>query len=321
MSDNKELKLFEEIIKAEKRISAFIFKTPLIKSLYLSNLLNGNVYLKLESEQITGSFKARGAFNKILWLNENKSTKKVITASTGNHALGVSNAISKLRKTGKLIVPETIVSSKFEALKLYNVELIKYGNDCLDAENHAKMLAKNENLEYISPYNDIQIIAGQGTCGIEILNQATEKIDNIFVTVGGGGLISGIGTYAKKINPQIKIYGCQPENSPEMALSIINNKYTTVEFKTTLSDGSAGAFEENSITYDICKQVIDEFFLINESDIASTMKLILKKERKLIEGSAAVAVASLINNIEKFKNQNSVIVICGGNVSDFTFLQ
>jgi len=312
--------LFKKILEAEKRISAFVFKTPLIKSLYLSQLVNGNVYLKLESEQITGSFKARGAFNKILYLHENKSTEKIIAASTGNHALGVANALSKIRKSGKLVVPETIVSSKFEALKLFNVEIIKHGRDCLDAENYAKMLAQNEYLEYISPYNDIYIIAGQGTCGIEILNQTTVNIDNIFVTVGGGGLISGIGTYAKKINPEIKIYGCQPENSPEMALSIRYNKYTTVEIIETLSDGSAGAFEENSITYELCKQLVDEFFIINENDIAKTMNLVLKKERKLIEGSAAVAVASFVNNYERFKNQNSVIVICGGNVSNFSFI-
>jgi threonine dehydratase len=307
--------IFPEILNAEKRISKYILRTPLIKSLYLSKLVGGNIFLKLESEQITGSFKARGAFNKILWLKENYSDKKVVTASTGNHALGVANALKMSQMQGKIVIPENIVNSKYEALKLYDIELIKHGKDCLDAENFAKKLSENENYEYISPYNDIQIIAGQGTCGIEILTQTTDNIDNIFVTVGGGGLISGIGTYAKKINPRIKIFGCQPENSPEMTLSIRNNKYTTVENRPTLSDGSAGAFDEKSITYDICKQVVDDFFLISENDIAKTMNLIYKKERKFIEGSASVAIASLINNYQRFKNQNSIIVICGGNVS------
>lgn len=314
------MKYFEEILKAEKRISKYVLKTPLLKSNYLSKLVDGNVYLKLENEQITGSFKARGALNKLLFLKEKNFNGQIITASTGNHALGVINAMKFTGIKGKIVVPDNIVNSKYEKLKNYEIDLLRYGENSLLAEIYARKLSEKEGYEFISPYNDVQIIAGQGSCGIEILNQTTEIIDNIFVTIGGGGLISGIASYVKKINPKINIFGCQPENSPEMALSIRNQKYTICDNLPTLSDGSAGGFEENSLTYDICNQYVDDYFLINENDILKNIKLIFEKEQKLIEGAASVAVSSLINNFQRFKKQNSVVVICGGNFSKFELL-
>ncbi len=309
------MNLLPEILNAANRIRPYILKTPLLYSAHLSNLCNGKVYLKLESEQHTGSFKARGAMNKVLWLAENGIENGVITASTGNHGMGVARALSILKMKGKVVVPENIVTTKYAALKAFGAEIQKYGADCFITETYANQKAGEQNLTYISPYNDPQVIGGQGTIAYEITQQHPGKIDNLFVTVGGGGLISGIGTYMKSIRPEVKLFGCQPENSPEMALSVQQNKYVTVETKDTLSDGSAGAFEEDSITFPICKQLIDEFFLVSESEIGESLRLILNTERKLIEGAAAVAVASFIKNVERFQGQTSVIVICGGNIS------
>lgn len=309
------MEIFQEVIQAKQRIEAYILKTPLLYSHHLSNLTGGKVYLKMESEQYTGSFKARGALSKITWLIRQGEKKPLITASTGNHGLGVARALTLLKRKGRIVIPENTVAGKAEGLKAYGVEIERHGADCFESELYAKKKAEEEGWIYISPYNDPQVIGGQGTAAMEIAEVFPREIHNVFVTVGGGGLISGIGTYLKTVHPKVNIFGCQPANSPEMALSVRRNAYTTVESKDTLSDASAGAFEEDSITYEICKNVVDEFFLIEENRIAETIRLALAKERKLIEGAAAVAAAPLLEDPQRWKNQNSVVVICGGNIS------
>lgn len=307
--------LFQEVIDAKQRIEAYVLKTPLLYSNYLSDLIGGSVYLKMESEQYTGSFKARGALNKVAWLIRQGDPNPVITASTGNHGLGVARALKLLQREGRIVIPENTVSGKVEALDRYGADIERLGSDCFQSEVYARRRAEEKDWTYISPYNDPQVIGGQGTIGVEIAEQLPETVDNVFVTVGGGGLISGIGSYLKRVHSSVRILGCQPENSPEMALSIRRNEYTTVEPKETLSDASAGAFEEDSITFDVCKRVVDEFFLISEEKIAETIRNMLAKERKLIEGAAAVAVAALLREPERWKNQTSVVIICGGNIS------
>jgi len=306
--------ILAEILKAEHRIRTHIYKTPLLHSNYLSSLCNGDVYLKLESEQITGSFKARGSLNKLASLKESGNKKVAITASTGNHGLGFARALRLLDMEGMIVLPHNAVSSKVDALKSYGVEILFHGDDCFDSEMYAKKYAEEHDMAWVSPYNDPQVIGGQGTIAMEIASQIS-GIDNMFVTVGGGGLMSGMATYLKTVSPETQIWGCQPANSPEMALSIQSGKYQTVEPQETLSDGSAGGFEEDSITYDICKHLVDDFFLVSEDEIKRGIKTILTKHSKLIEGAAGVAVASFMQNVEQFKNQRSIIVICGANIS------
>ncbi len=308
--------LLQEIETAAQRIAPYTLKTPLLYSYYLSQLSGGKVYLKMESEQHTGSFKARGSMNKLLYLKEQQSSKAVITASTGNHGMGVARALSLLGMQGKVVIPENTVSTKVAALKAYGASIEPHGADCLISELYAKQTAEEKDLIYVSPYNDAQVIGGQGTIGKEIIEQCPDVIDNVLVTIGGGGLISGIATYIKSQLPNAKVIGCQPKNSPEMTLSVQSNSYQTVPQLDTLSDASAGAFEEDAITYDLCKNLVDEFYLATETEIADALKLIFHKERKLVEGAAAVAVSAFIKNVERFQNQTTIIVICGGNISE-----
>lgn len=309
------MNLFKEIVEAEKRIKEDILQTPLFYSNWLSDYCKGDVYLKMESEQITGSFKARGSLNKLQWIKEKNLKALPVTASTGNHGLGFARACDLLEIKGRVYLPENAAKSKVEAIKSYDVELEFYGNDPYTTETFTRSRAEEQGWIYISPYNDLQIIGGQGSIGIEIL----EKIPNpdvILATVGGGGLISGIAEYVKEISPETKIIGCQPENSPEMSVSVRAGEYKEVESKPTLSDGSAGGFEPDSITFALCRDYIDEFILISEDEIKEAIRGMIRNHSKLVEGSAGVAVASLLKNPAQFSGKTSVVIVCGANISE-----
>jgi len=295
-------------------IRNYIEKTPLKYSERLSKETNSNIFLKLENLQKTGSFKARGALNKILNIN---STEKVVAASSGNHGAAVSYALSKKNMIGTIYVPKNVKKSKVKNIESFGSKVIKFGDDCLDAENEAIRLCKENNLTFVSPYNDYDIISGQGTIGVEILEQNSE-IDVVFITVGGGGLISGISSHIKSINPDIKVIGCSPVNSSIMINSIKEGKIVNTESKDTLSDGSAGGVEEGSITFNMCKELIDDFCLVSEEEIALQIKKALNKDKMTIEGSAAVAIASAIKMKSHIENKNVAIIICGGNIGSDT---
>ena len=295
-------------------IKNYIEKTPLKHSERLSKETNSNIFLKLENLQKTGSFKARGALNKILNIN---STEKVVAASSGNHGAAVSYALSKKNMIGTIYVPKNVKKSKVKNIESFGSKVIKFGDDCLDAENEAIRLCKENNLIFVSPYNDYDIISGQGTIGVEILEQ-NSNIDTVFITVGGGGLISGISSYIKSINPDIKVIGCSPINSSIMINSIKEGKIVNTESKDTLSDGSAGGVEEGSITFNMCKELIDDFCLISEEEIVLQIKNALNIDKMRIEGSAAVAIASAIKMKSHIENKNVAIIICGGNIGSDT---
>ena len=291
-------------------IKNYIERTPLKHSERLSKETNSNIYLKLENFQKTGSFKVRGALNKILNI---KSEEKVVAASSGNHGAAVSYALFQKNMTGIIYVPKNVKKSKVKIIESYGSKVVKFGDDCLDAENEAIRLSKENNLTFVSPYNDYDIISGQGTIGVEILEQNRE-IDIVFITVGGGGLISGISSYIKSVNPNIKVIGCSPINSSIMINSIKEGKIVNSESKDTLSDGSAGGVEEDSITFNMCKEFIDDYCLVTEEEIALQIKNTLNKDKILIEGSAAVAIASAIKMKSYLKEKNVAIIICGGNI-------
>lgn len=303
----------KEVLEAEQRIRKFIRETPLEYSSYLSNLCKCNAFLKLENLQLTGSFKVRGAFNKLLSLSEKEKSKGIIAASTGNHALGVAYALKKLGCKGTIYLPTNTSKTKIEALSHYDVTLKYHSTDCGETEVYARKISEKNNQTFISPYNDPQIIGGQGTIAVELINQLKE-IDYVFVPIGGGGLISGIAGFLKSKNKNIKIIGCLPKNSPVMFESIKVGKVIDMQIKDTLSDGTAGGIEPNAITLNLCKKYVDEYVLVTEDEIKKAIKLILEKHHLVIEGSAGVAVASFIK-MAKIRNKNVVLVICGGNIS------
>jgi len=317
MKDTLSLQLMfsiDQISEARERIQDNILNTPLLHSRWLSEQCKGNVYLKMESEQYTGSFKARGSLNKLMWIQEQQLKQLPVTASTGNHGLGFARALDLLGMKGKIFLPKNADSSKIEAIQSYGADLEFHGDDPYTTEMFARETADKNGWIYVSPYNDEQIIAGQGTIGIEILEKIAEP-DNILATVGGGGLISGIGSVVKERSPQTNIIGCQPENSPEMSVSVRAGEYKEVESKPTLSDGSAGGFEKDAITFDLCEKLVDDFILVSEEKIEECIRLMIEKHHKLVEGSAAVAVAGPLLEPERFAGQTTVIIICGANIS------
>lgn len=306
--------LISETLQAELRIRPYILQTPLAPSLCLSRIAHSRVYLKMESEQYTNSFKFRGAINKLLSLSEDEKARGVVTASTGNHAQGIARALSITGGEGVIFLPEQPDASKLEALQEYNVDLEFYGHDSLETELHARKIAGERGAVWISPYNDPQIIGGQGTIGIELTEQI-KRIDDIFITVGGGGLISGIATYLTWKSPHTRIIGCLPENAPDMYRCVEADEIVSLEQKETLSDGSAGGVEPGSITFPVCRTLVDEYILVSENEIKEALRLIVDKHHKIIEGAAAVAVAGFLKHRERLRDRTVVIVICGGNIA------
>ena len=315
--------LNKSCFEAYQNISKYISHTLLYYSENLSSLSNSNVFLKLENFQHTGSFKLRGAMNKIINLPD--KSKKIVAASSGNHGAAVAYSLREFNMKGIVYVPENAVSFKVDLMKKYGVEIRYSGNDSFTAEASAVKYANENNIIFVSPYNDIDVISGQGTIGLEMVKQAQDliktskkKLDVIFVTVGGGGLISGIGGYIKSVNSKIKVIGCSPINSPVMKKSIDEGKIIDFDSLPTLSEGSAGGIEKDSMTFDFCREFIDDFYLISEEDIIKTIKFFIEKEKLLIEGAAAVAVAGFLNNRHLFKRMNVGIIICGGNIGPDT---
>jgi threonine dehydratase len=302
-----------KIIEAEKRVRPYLRETPLEYSYALNKLTGCEVYLKLENIQITGSFKARGALNKILSLKN--STSKIVTASTGNHGLGVANALSVTKKEGTIYLPKNASSAKVEAIKMRGVPVEFYGDNCEETEQYVRKLAESTNQIYVSPYNDEEVMAGQGSIGVELLRQLPD-LDAVFVSVGGGGLIAGIASYLKAVNPKIEVVACLPENAPVMYECIKAGKIIDVREKPTLSDATAGGIEAGSITFAICQQCVDTYVTVSEEEILASMKLVIKHHHLIIEGSAGVAVASLLKEKNRYQGKKVALIICGGNVSE-----
>ena len=308
------LSIPKAVESASKRIRPFIRKTYFTYSHNFSELLSADVRFKMENLQVTGSFKARGAFNKILSLSEEQRSKGVVSASTGNHGAAVAYAAQKLDSPCSIFVPKDASAAKLKNIKNYGAKIEVYGKDCVEAEVKARDTTKYNGQAYISPYNDPLVLAGQGTIGFEIKNQC-EMLDTIIISVGGGGLLGGIASYLKSVWPKIKVIGCSPVNSAVMVHSINAGKILNLESKPTLSDGTAGGIEENSITFPICQNNIDETILVSECEIKNAMISFIENEHLLLEGAAGTAVATLIKLQNELKGKRVGVVICGGNIS------
>ncbi|XP_068694097.1 L-threonine ammonia-lyase-like [Montipora foliosa] len=310
--------MFEDILRAADRIKQYIRRTPLEYSHWLSEVGNARVYVKLENEQITGSFKLRGAFNKLLSLKESKDevflTKGVIAASSGNHGAATAYASSKVGVPVTIYVPQTTSSAKVKAVKQFGGCLKYHGKDCVETEVKARADSEDDGLHFVSPYNDRVVVAGQGTIGVEVFQDLPE-VDAVFVAVGGGGLIGGIAAYLKSVKPSVKMIGCQPAQSAVMSASVKAGKILDLVSGETLSDGTAGGVEENSVTFNLCKSLVDEWILVTEEEISKAVYHFIENHHKIIEGAAGVALAAYLREKERFWGQNVVIISCGGNIS------
>ena len=308
------MNLQQEIINAADRIHPHIRETYFDRSFSFSELLDVNVWFKLENNQVTGSFKARGAFNKLLSLTDTEKNTGVVSASTGNHGAAVAYAAGELNIKCTIYVPNDASPAKLSNMKNFGARVETFGNDCVEAEKRARDVSVSTGETYVSPYNDRYVIAGQGTLGFEIASQC-DHLDTIIVSVGGGGLIGGTASYLRSIWPDIEVIGCSPENSAVMIHSINAGKVLDMESKPTLSDGTAGGVEMDSITFPICRDMIDESILVTEDEIKEAMVMYMKHEHQLIEGAAGTAAATLIKKKEDLKGKNIGVVICGGNIS------
>lgn len=304
----------KEAITAEDRIRTIVRETPLEYSYALSKLSDCQVYLKLENLQITGSFKLRGAANFVLSLSKKDLDKGVVTVSSGNHAAALSYLGNQFKFKGTIYLPENASAAKIDALRDYGADLKFYGTDVGETEFYAREMAKKNHQTFIPPYNHIKIIAGQATIAREMKKQLKD-IDAVFAPIGGGGLISGIAGYLKSEDDTIEIIGCLPKNSPVMYESVKAGRIIEMESKPTLSDGTAGGIEKDAITFKICKKYVDHYILVSEDEIKKAIIYILKKHYMLIEGAAALSVASFIKGKEMFKNRNVVLIISGKKIS------
>jgi len=300
--------------QASARIQPYLRLTPVEYSYYLSHISQNHVYLKLENFQLTGSFKIRGALNKILSLGDKIHQTKLFTASSGNHGAAFAWCVRQFKLKGEIFLPQTVPTNKVEQLQLMGVSFRLTGNDCVIAELQAKEEARKKGYIFISPYNDWQIIAGQGTIGLE-LSQQIPAIEAVFVPVGGGGLISGLAGYLKNHSPSVKIIGCQPENSAVMYHSLQAGEILDLPSHPTISDGTAGGIDKEALTFPICQALVDEFVLLKEEEILAAVKLLLEKHHLLIEGAGALSVAAFLKTQTQYKNQSIVLILSGARLS------
>lgn len=303
--------------QAATRIAGVVCETPLVRSSTFSDATGAEVYFKLENQQHTGSFKLRGAANCLMSMPAEQRAKGCVAASSGNHGAAVAYAMRQLQTTGVIFVPEQTSTAKVDAIHSYGGDVRFFGSDGLDTEQHAREFAVEHGMYYISPYNDAAVIAGQGSCGIEIARQLP-GIDAAFIAVGGGGLISGVGSVLKMHNPDVRLIGCQPEASAVMAKSIAVGHILDMPSEPTLSDGTAGGIEAGAMTFDLCCQLIDHFVLVSEPQIAAAMRQYMAAENHPIEGAAGVAIAAMLGGADDLQGKQIVAIVCGGNISQKT---
>lgn len=305
-------------LTASHRIRPYIRQTPLEPSVELGHENGGRVFLKLENIQHTGSFKVRGALNRLLSLDDEQKMAGVVTASSGNHGMATAFGMNRLGIDGSIYLPETASSLKIRMIENLGAPIRFYGTDCDATETFARQQAKSEGKVYISPYNDPFVMAGQGTIGMEILDRLP-RVDCVMVSVGGGGLISGIAGVVKALRKQTRIVGCLPAYSPAMAESVKAGRIIDVQSRKTLSDGTAGGIEPGSITFDPCRTLVDDWVLVSEAEILSAMVRVFDHHRLVIEGAAGVTVAGFIKMASRLAGKTVALVVCGGNIDAGVF--
>jgi threonine dehydratase len=307
----------DRVEEARERIASHICRTECRPAPALGDAVGGEVFLKLENLQHSGSFKLRGVLNKILSLSKEGSRKLLVTASTGNHGAAFAHAVGLFGLKGKLFMPKTAAAIKIENVRASGVPFELIGEDCVEAEAHAAAFAREHGHVWISPYNDIEVIHGQSTIGVE-LSEQLETIDAVVVPVGGGGLIGGIAGYLKAVDPSIEVIGCQPLNSCVMYESVKAGEILDIESLPTISDATAGGIEKGAITLELCQRLVDDFVLLEEEEIIEAMRFLHEREDLTIEGGAAMPAAVALKHPTRFAGRRTVLIVSGGRVDEAT---
>ena len=312
----------DQITQAQHQLKNIVKETPLSYNHNLSSLYNANIHLKREDLQVVRSYKLRGAYNKIVQLSENKKQQGIICASAGNHAQGVAFACNKLGINGKIVMPTTTPKQKIKQVKWFGkdqIEIVLYGDTFDDASAKAFEIAATENRNFIHPFDDEKVIAGQATVGLEILHQIDQSLDYIFVPIGGGGLASGIISVFKALSPNTKIIGVEPLGAASMEQAIKKGEVITLNEIDPFIDGAA-VKRVGDLTYKICTEYLDDICLVPEGKVCSTILKLYNEEAIVVEPAGALSIAALDYYKNDIKGKNVACIISGSN-NDITRLE
>ncbi len=305
------------IERAHAAIAGHVLNTPTTRALWLEDF---ELQLKCEHLQHTGSFKLRGALNRMQNLTPAERAAGVVAASTGNHGQGVARAAALLGVSATVYVPAQAAAVKIAPMRAMGADVVAVpGEDGLAAELAARQAAEESGQVFVSPYNDPLVVAGQGTIGLE-LDQSLPELDAVFVSVGGGGLISGVAAWLKHRQPGVRVYGCWPANAPTMARCLEKGEIHEVAETATLSDGTAGGVEPDAITFESCQAWVDEHLFVSEAEIGAALATLAREERWIVEGSAGVALAGCLQQRGSLAGQRVAVVLCGRNIELGKFL-
>jgi threonine dehydratase len=304
--------LIDDIRRAAGRIASVARRTPIEHSRWLSAEHGSSVFLKLECFQLTGSFKIRGAMARLSALTDDERSRGALTVSAGNHGLAVAHCSDALGLDATIIVPESASRAKVESIRRYPVTLLERGSTYDDAERAARDLERESGKTFVSPYNDREVIAGQGSIGLEILEDAP-AIEAVVVPVGGGGLLAGVAIAVKAIDPRIEVYGAEPLTSPTMTAALEAGEIVEISEQPTIADGCAGNIEPGSMTFPIIQRLVDGIILVSEEKIRTAIARIAREDHMMIEGSAAVSVAAVGDDV--LGGKKVAVVITGRNIS------
>jgi threonine dehydratase len=307
----------EDVLAARERLRGSIYYSPCPHSQMLSALTRQQVYLKLENLQMTGSFKERGALNRIALLTPEQASRGVIAASAGNHAQGVAYHATKRGIRALIVMPLTTPLVKVTATRDFGAEVLLHGANYDEAFAEAMRQCDEQGLTFIHPFDDPDVMAGQGTIGLELLEQVPQ-LEAVVVPIGGGGLISGIACAIKESRPEIRVVGVQTSRLPSMAAAVESHHPVTVEAATTIADGIA-VRRAGDLTLPMVERYVDEIVVVEEDEIASAILMLLEREKTLAEGAGATALAALLQHRTSLKGAHTAVLVCGGNI-DVTLL-
>jgi threonine dehydratase len=306
---------FDKIVKAQDNLNGVVLKTPLQFSINLSEKFQASIYLKREDLQQVRSYKIRGAYNKISHLNAQQKTKGIVCASAGNHAQGVAYSCQVLQIQGKIYMPKTTPKQKIKQVQLFGksfVEIVLIGDTFDDAFHAAKQFSNENQLEFIHPFDDLEVIAGQGTVGLEILSEQIPTIDYVLLPVGGGGLAAGVSTVFKKLSPLTKILGIEPEGAPSMQFALDQNEALPLTSIDKFVDGAA-VKQVGKETFAVCKNTLDRMILVPEGKVCSTILQLYNEEAMVVEPAGALSIAALDFIANEIKGKTIVCVVSGSN--------